>query len=543
MGAVVFQALQYKYLDCNLTSDDDGEDDQANLTDWQASLHATKRSQIVHIIYGSEQETGKSVSIGVLNARPSLSLRLDDISIQTINDPSTDWDAILSTVKTKVRSVVSHIFGDNTFHRALESHVLVDAIVIEWRKSIYFFQEHKSPFIKLHFQTAASYEHMKRILTYVATVQKNRDINDVALQDAIDKVQLRLKRHNDAKSAKSKKLLFDKNALLSKNQLENLAAKKDDYITIQIARAKSKHLHEDVKTLVWGLFDGKTDPTVALLKSLDCRKQWFEVDIDALNRLGLHSRVEEEGMLALTGVYAGAIDVANLKVRNDISGIAPFMQCAFDIEAYSGYYVLDENQEKKRNPDGSFQREFPIPSKPKNDCFQISMNFHRFGQPHETARQHLLTLGDPDPLPQESETQLPHERITVHRCESEKNLLLLFFKLVDQYDVDVFLSFNGDGFDWQYIYHRAVRHGLIFEQRKKFVNELDVANGSQYENNVIGGEASRLLTRAPGQHINLKHSIFSSGAAGTTQYQRLVIPGRLHIDLLKYVRDNDKLPK
>ena len=536
--SVVFQGLQYKHQDIFLV-DDDGliDSEEQKTSDWERRQEEERRSRIIHTIYGSERATGKSVAIGILDALPSISLRLSEDEFDAEQQTAFESSSMLANVKSELQTFVRAIFKVNRYKKHLAEHVLYSTIQLSWRKPHLFFQEHPSPFIHISFQTVAAYQFVKRTIMNITSVQKNKNLTDASLAAMTEKVKRRLASNQTAKTNKTQHKPFEKDDILSKDQQANLQTKLEELRSIQDARQQTNNLDDVTLQFPWGLYDGKIDPTVALLKTIDSRKQWFEVDLEVLAKSTLHDDEEEEGKLALRGHYTGIIRLPDLRVRNDIEDIAPFMQCAFDIEAYSGYYVLDEHGNRKKNKDGTDKREFPDPMKPKNDCFQISMHFHRFGQPLETSRQHLLSLGNPAPLAQES-TLLPlHQQITVHRLPSERHLLLKFFEFVDAFEVDAFLSYNGDGFDWHYIYHRAVRHGLIREKKARFSDEDDVRTGAAYDHEVIEGRASTLLSRSPGQHIEMKYSIFSSGACGTTHYRRLMMPGRIHIDLLKYMRD------
>lgn len=535
--ALIFQALQYDYRDAYF-GDPTGNWNEDN-----------QHKEIVFTLHGNRQNDGESVAIGVRGFRPHLNLRLSDEDIRfKLNTTTIDVTSTLNHCRKKLKSLVYHVFTSPTWKRSLQDHVLVNDTTLEQKRPVFPFQEHTSVFLKVPFRTAAAFKHFVRSMQCVQIAHQNPTHSEASLRKEIEVVKLRIKQSTLAKENKkkngNKSATTEKELMLTKHQEQNLNAKKEELKRLLSAFQQRNALPVMVQQWKWTLYNSKIDLILLFLKDMRCRTQWFEIQEHALKKSMFHSEVAEPGRVGLKAKHIAVIHISALVVKNDIETIAPFLQCSFDIEAYSGYYVKDEFGRYILDDEGDKTREFPTPLKPLNVCFQISMHFHRFGQPMDTARNHLLTLGNPALLPQEAKDLRPEERITVHRMNSERELLVKFFEMVNEHDVDVFLSYNGDGFDWQFIYHRSVMNKLFYEKKKTYVKEDDETDENLgHTCTVESGVATDLLTREPGEVVQLKYSVFSSSGAGTTSYQRLNIPGRLHIDLLKYMRDNEKIDR
>ena len=536
--SLIFQALQYDFRD-HFFGEPTGNRNEDNLY-----------KEIVFTLHGNRQNDGESVAVGIRGFKLHIYLQIHAEDISFTSNTTIDLPSTLKNCQKKLRSLVHDIFATPDWKRPFKEHVLIDETVLEEKRSVFPFQEKASVFLKVPFRSAAAFHHFVRTIRCVQTVQQNHHHNETSLKIEIDKVKQRIKRSTIAKENKkhngTKASATQKGVILTKNQEENLTIKKDELERLQNAFQQNSKLSSKLQTMKWTLFNSKIDIMLLFLKEIQCRTQWFEIKMNDLTKSILHSNVAEPGHIGLKAKHIGVVNIHSLIPRNDIDTIAPFLQCSFDIEAYSDCYMKDASGEYLRDKKNDKIRAFPKPNIPQNVCFQISMHLHRFGQPLNTARNHLITLGNPEPLPQESENTKPEDRITVHRMNSERDLLIKFFQMVHDHDIDVFLSYNGDGFDWQYIYHRAVLCRLLDEKRKFFIKDDDEDNDegtSRYTHTVESGMATDLLTREPGETVQLEYSVFSSGAAGTTSYRRLNIPGRLHIDLMKYMHDSEKLDR
>lgn len=171
----------------------------------------------------------------------------------------------------------------------------------------------------------------------------------------------------------------------------------------------------------------------------------------------------------------------------DINKNAPFVQVSFDIEVYSIDYT------------------FPNPKNLPNEIYQIATTIKKMGA--NTLDKYLFTLKKID-MPQFKE-----KNITVYECKDEKDLITNWINLIKDQDPDVLYSYNGDAFDFDYLYKRCELHGKDF--LSKYLKTL-----------------SRLKTHS----CILKQENFSSSAYGDTNFSRLYITGRLNYDLLVHYK-------
>lgn len=190
----------------------------------------------------------------------------------------------------------------------------------------------------------------------------------------------------------------------------------------------------------------------------------------------------------------------------DKKDISPIRQASFDIECFSH--------------DGSF----PSAQVPENVIYQIATTFKTYGD-KECFYKNILSLKncpniiDPEGIPTE-----------VMCFETEAELLLGWKELIKNLDPDILYQYNGDRFDGKYIGDR-VKFNEIDDE---FYNGLGKFQELDLEQEEISyGEKKRMAY--------IKQAKFSSGAYGTSDYDRLVIPGRINFDVLIYIQREFKL--
>lgn len=165
---------------------------------------------------------------------------------------------------------------------------------------------------------------------------------------------------------------------------------------------------------------------------------------------------------------------------------APILQASFDIETYSH--------------DGTF----PDPSDKKNCIFQIATAYKKFTD-SDFLIKHALCLN--------ACSAIDKKDVVLETFDNEKDLLLRWAEVVSNMDPDILFSYNGDQFDCNYLYKRAVIAGIEDEFCEKLSRILD-----------------------PAQKSKMVKKEFNSSAYGSSNYDRLVIPGRFNFDILIYMR-------
>jgi DNA polymerase delta subunit 1 len=186
----------------------------------------------------------------------------------------------------------------------------------------------------------------------------------------------------------------------------------------------------------------------------------------------------------------------------DKKDIAPIVQASYDIECYSS--------------DGSF----PCASREDNVIYQIATTFKRYGE-DKCFYKNILTLKQCDPI-----VDPDGIRLDLVCFEEESDLLIAWKNLLVKQDPDIIYQYNGDRFDGKYIADRVEINDIDNE----FYNGLGKFKESNSE--------SYIDKKRKG---SLKKSKFSSGAYGTTDYDRLIIPGRIHFDVMIYIKRELKL--
>lgn len=182
---------------------------------------------------------------------------------------------------------------------------------------------------------------------------------------------------------------------------------------------------------------------------------------------------------------------------------AKFLQASWDIEVYSynGAFPLADKRVKSMNG------EYIYP----NEIIQIATVF-QWSDSKSPHLKHLLTLKRCGEI---TENELKDCEIIVEECKTEVELIKKWIKLICLTDPDITYTYNGDGFDCQYLIDRAKLYNLANKSGEKW---------SGY----IFKQLSRLKD-LPSVH---KREFFSSSAYGDNEYNRLYIPGVLNYDLL-----------
>lgn len=184
-----------------------------------------------------------------------------------------------------------------------------------------------------------------------------------------------------------------------------------------------------------------------------------------------------------------------LAIRTDINSIvpldsddlAPILQCSIDIETYQSTDV------------------FSNPEVDGDVVFTIASVFKIYGS-DDFCYRHCVIIGDIDPV----------EGVVIDRCQNERELLFKWITLIEDTDPDLFITYNGDSFDFRFLYVRAQKCSL-------------------------GVRFGRVLSRIGYKAAEVKDSTFESSAHGKKDYQRLICPGRLNFDLLPWIRKSEKL--
>jgi DNA polymerase elongation subunit (family B) len=167
---------------------------------------------------------------------------------------------------------------------------------------------------------------------------------------------------------------------------------------------------------------------------------------------------------------------------------APFRICSFDIECYS--------------IDGEFPQ-----AKRKGDCvIQIGATYTKIGQ-SVPYRQYIGCLNETSAV----------ENTIVESCETERELVLKFLDEINNNDCDIITGYNTFFFDEKYLYDRC----------KDILGiEMEMAYMSKLKN----------------FKCNFKEMKLASSALGENLLRFWDTPGRIHIDLMKDIQKDFKLP-
>jgi DNA polymerase delta subunit 1 len=182
-------------------------------------------------------------------------------------------------------------------------------------------------------------------------------------------------------------------------------------------------------------------------------------------------------------------DVTALPEKKYSSTIVKPKYASFDIECYS------KNHNSK----------LPDPTIPENEIFQVATITGYLGD--KGCKKYLHTLYNPHDIPD----------VKVIRCSSEKELLLLWSKMIRSEDPDIFVGYNIMKFDWNYMIARAE----LLECYPRFA----------------------MMSRIIGQKAELRKMSWSSSAYGEQEFRFLDAHGRVNVDVLLEIERNYRFPK
>lgn len=192
----------------------------------------------------------------------------------------------------------------------------------------------------------------------------------------------------------------------------------------------------------------------------------------------------------------------------DIKKIAPLKVLSFDIECTS--------------EDGSF----PQFTRPNDKIIQIGTTVETFGKGADYDYNYIISLKECSSI----------ENTTVVNAKTELELIEKWCQEIRRIDPDIITGYNIWGFDYEYIFERAkilTNNNEIKLEEMLNISRIKSGSGNGY----IKFDAPYSMNE---KLYHVKQ--LSSSAMGDNILKYLNIIGRVNIDLLKYVRDNKKLP-
>ena len=134
----------------------------------------------------------------------------------------------------------------------------------------------------------------------------------------------------------------------------------------------------------------------------------------------------------------------------------------------------------------------------------------------KATRKDIMVLGTCEPV----------DGVTVVSCKTEKALIEAWAAMIKDVDPDLLIGYNIFGFDNKYLWERA---GVVRAQA--CLKTL----GRETDKEFFNPSTKIKKVRSP---VTLKEKFLSSSAMGDNTFHMFTAEGRMHIDLLAYVRRN-----
>jgi DNA polymerase elongation subunit (family B) len=154
---------------------------------------------------------------------------------------------------------------------------------------------------------------------------------------------------------------------------------------------------------------------------------------------------------------------------------------------------------------------------------QIGITTHRYGD-RDCFDKQVIVVGGCDPI----------IGVTVIQCQDEKELIRQFVKVFNQINPDMVTGYNTFGFDFDYIYNRAVELGPLVIKELCYMGKLrEPLNECLFQDN-RGNPYHKCKT-----HFVKKE--LSSAALGDNFLKFINMEGRVNMDMMKQVQKDYKL--
>ena len=232
----------------------------------------------------------------------------------------------------------------------------------------------------------------------------------------------------------------------------------------------------------------------------------YEADIPPFLRLFHDNDTRPAGWIELTNHRDALVKTTRCKYEYDIDfedikpidkdDIGPIHIGSFDLECTSG--------------DGSF----PQYDRKEDKIIQIGTTFHKYGKNYR--KNIIYTLKGCSPVP----------NAEVKSFKTEKELIAAWADMIIREDPDILTGYNILGFDYEYIVKRAE----LIDKTKKLKSKVI--------------KISRLTDETTNNYILSRRYVqkeLQSSALGKNFLKYIKMPGRINIDMMKYVQREYKL--
>jgi DNA polymerase elongation subunit (family B) len=197
--------------------------------------------------------------------------------------------------------------------------------------------------------------------------------------------------------------------------------------------------------------------------------------------------------------------------------------------------IINNNNIKKDNKEiiNQLQKKFnymmkhsELPELEGDEIIQIGITTHRYGEKNIYDKT-ILSIGGCEDI----------NDVNIVHCKNEKELIIKFVKIINKLNPDVITGYNIFGFDYQYIYKRALELNIQKELCKmgKIDNYCDI-----YDNCFIGDYKNpEKISNICRQHYINK--TLSSSALGDNFLKYIHMEGRVNVDMMKEIQKGHNL--
>lgn len=179
----------------------------------------------------------------------------------------------------------------------------------------------------------------------------------------------------------------------------------------------------------------------------------------------------------------------------------------------------------------SIDDKFPDFKNKRNPIIQIGTTVSILGE-KGSKMNYIATLGNCNPI----------KDTIVKKCSNEKELIVSWCSFIEKLDPDVITGYNINGYDFEYIFERAMRFGLFdsiqclsrvkYPLNKKDIETLNTFDYSSRYDEIDSNKNVQYAIKKIYQKVKS-----SSKNKGDLTMKYIITTGRVNLDLLKYCRE------
>lgn len=233
--------------------------------------------------------------------------------------------------------------------------------------------------------------------------------------------------------------VFDEDQVISSQSLHGYQPHPQPFFLVEFKTKRAWYSARQKLQDRLPIYNGNQDPTMQFMYANDLRSHWVQLrtietneDECRLSNLDLDYLTHHTSLIPL----------------NDMQDQPRLLICSYDLETYASTYSKD----KKGNP----IRMLSDPLVPEDVITMVASRFRYMG----STKDHIVSIIIIGPC-NENDEWMKQPGYEVQIVDNEFQLLIAWLNVIKKVDPDILTAWNGNFFDDQFVYRRALYHNLI----------------------------------------------------------------------------------